>query len=348
MSAILRLVLYFLTAVVLQGSLFPGTAFGAIIDDTADLPSQQAQEKLELEEMKGEMNDIKSTMGQAARSAEQLQARLSGGQIQEIYLLVKESTIELTPGVTSSALTYNAQVPGPVLRLKEGAAARIVLHNQTKQPTSLCLHGLLLPQSVAGLPRQGAGLVNPGETFVFQFVAPRAGTYWYHPQVPQSDQTARGLFGAIVVEPAGARTYERDFVLVLAQSTVSPKAGTTAGAPRGSSTYFTINGKSAPSIAPLELASGERVRLRIINAGQQSCPLFLSGHHFEVVATNGSDALEPHASRDTLCVQPGDRYDLEFVADNPGVWSLASIIPAQTNNDGKFPGGMAMVVRYKH
>jgi FtsP/CotA-like multicopper oxidase with cupredoxin domain len=232
-------------------------------------------------------------------------------------------------------LTYNGQLPGPVIRVKEGTPVRIVLHNNMRAPTSLCLQGLVLPQAIAGLPRKDAGMVAPGATYAFQFTAPAPGTYWYHPQVVHCDQMARGLSGALVVEPTSSQpSYDKDVVLVLGKVTVESK------------TFYTINGKSAPLIPPIELKSGERIRLRIINTSDASCPLYLTGHRFDVVAHNGSDLLEPHLRRDTVCVEPGDRYDLEFTADNPGVWSLASTIPAQTTTDGKFPGGFAVVVRY--
>ena len=86
--------------------------------------------------------------------------------------------------------------------------------------------------------------------------------------------------------------------------------------------------------------------MRIVNAGQESIPLSLSGHRFEVVSVNGNDPLEPHTFRDTITLNPADRYDLEWTANNPGVWSLASERYDQNTKDGKFPGGIACVVRY--
>jgi FtsP/CotA-like multicopper oxidase with cupredoxin domain len=96
----------------------------------------------------------------------------------------------------------------------------------------------------------------------------------------------------------------------------------------------------------MELRQGERVRLRIVNASPEAVPLHLSGHRFEVISTNGSDVLEPHVFRDTVTVNPSDRVELEFTADNPGVWSLASELMTQASNQGHFPGGIACVVRY--
>jgi FtsP/CotA-like multicopper oxidase with cupredoxin domain len=144
----------------------------------------------------------------------------------------------------------------------------------------------------------------------------------------------------VVVEPAAApKTYEKDVVLVLGDTTVPAKTG-------GRTTYYTVNGKSAPAIPPIEVHNGERIRLRLVNVADVAFPLHLSGHKLDVVSTNGSSSIEPHVTRDTITLQPGDRYDVELTANNPGVWSLSSVLPSQTSNNGKFPGGIAVVVRY--
>jgi FtsP/CotA-like multicopper oxidase with cupredoxin domain len=311
-------------------------ASAAVIDDAADLSTQQQQEKNELDEMRKEMGSIKSTIREAQQGMDQVrqQAR-NAAAIQEVHLIAKEAPWEVAPGVSVNLLMYNAQEPGPVVRLIEGQPARIIVHNQLRTPTSMCFHGMILPHSVNGLPKRDAGLIAPGQTYAFQFVAPPAGTYWYHPQIIHGDEIAKGMYGAIVVEPASTRkSFDREAVLVLGQVNSANK------------TYFTVNGKSAPLIPPIEVKQGERVHLRVINGAEVACPLYLTGHRFDVVACNGSDTVEPHVVRDSVCVQPGDRYDLEFIANNPGVWSLVSAIPAQSSNDGKFPGGIAVIVRY--
>jgi FtsP/CotA-like multicopper oxidase with cupredoxin domain len=313
-----------------------------LIDDAADLMTQQAQEKSELQDMRKELGNIKSTMTEATQGMQKLKEKIqerANANNSEVHLIAKDTTWEVAPGITVPALTYNAQAPGPIVRVREGDNVRIFVHNQTKANTSMCFHGMVLPQNVSGLPRKDAGMVAPGQTYAFQFIAPSPGTYWYHPQVIHADQMAKGLYGAIVVVPAHrANTFDRDVVLVLGE--------VRSGAAAGSRTFYTVNGKSAPAIPPIEVHNGERIRLRVVNAASVACPLYLTGHKFEVVACNGSDSMEPHVTRDTITLQPGDRYDLEFTANNPGVWSLASLLPGQTSNDGKFPGGIAAVVRY--
>ncbi len=361
----------------------------AAAGEVMDLGQEQAKEKMDLQEMRGEMNKVRGTMGEAIDALNQIVAEVNRPKVKEFRLVAKESSWELFPGTRVQALTYNGQIPGPSIRVREGDFVRVILQNDLRVPTSLHFHGLVLPGSVDGLPRSGSGLVSPGKAYAYQFQVMQPGTFWYHPQVMNGDQQARGMYGAIVVEPATVpKTYERDYLVVLGQSVVVSRpaavpverAGRTAKTPAPSPvkasasaaaktasppppdvlevispsavvppsavTYFTINGKSAPSIPAMEVHSGERVRLRIINGSQQMCPLHLSGHKFEVMSTNGADGLEAHVTRDTVALQPGDRFDLEFSADNPGVWSLASGLAAQTSNNGKFPGGMAQVLRY--
>jgi FtsP/CotA-like multicopper oxidase with cupredoxin domain len=248
-------------------------------------------------------------------------------------------------------LTYNGKIPGPPIRVPEGQPVRIVLHNQLKVPTSLVFHGVVVPQSVGGLPKKDSGIVKPGEAYAYQFVPSKAGTFWYHPQVINADQKSRGMFGAFIVEPRSGPSEDKDFTVVLSELNLGAGAEGTAHPVQPlksatSHTYYLMNGKAAPAIPPIELRQGERVRLRVVNAGQHAIPLYLSGHRFEVMSINGSDNLEPHVYRDTITLNPSDRVDLSFAADNPGVWSFASELLEQASNEGKFPGGIACVVRY--
>lgn len=315
------------------------------IDDAADLYTQQQQEKSELQDMAEELSNLKTMIKDAEAAAADQQSMLNRrGNVREIQLTVKETAWEVLPETLAEGLGYNGQVPGPLLRVKQGDPVRVIVHNQMKTPTSLSFHGLKLPQAVAGLPRKDAGLIGPGQDFAYQFIADTAGTYWYHPQVTHLDQLSKGLFGAIVVESNGAeRSYDRDVVLVLSRVRAERRANGKSG------DYFLVNGKAAPAVPPIEVHMRERLRLRIINASGQACPVSLTGHRFVVASINGSDAgdaREPRITRDTFTLQPADRVDLDVVADNPGVWSLASMLPHQASNDGRFPGGIAIVVRY--
>ncbi len=340
---------------------FSSPAF-AQLEEMGSLMQEQAKEKEELDSMKQEMNEIKSTINSATQQMDQLRETIQPGKIHEVHLFAREAMCEVVSGVKINCMTYNGRLPGPPIRVQEGEIVRIVLHNQLKVPTSLHLHGLIAPHNVDGLPKKDQGIVKPGESYAYQFQAMQPGTYWYHPQIIHQEQRVSGMYGALIVDPKFvSKQVDKDMVFLLGclrapavvktvTSQTLPKAGA-AGAPARpvaspALTYYLVNGNSAPSIPPLELKKGERVKLRVINAGQEAVPLHITGHRFRVSGINGGDPLEPHVLRDTISIGPSERVDLEFVADNPGVWSLASELVDQATTDGKFPGGIACVVRY--
>jgi len=83
---------------------------------------------------------------------------------------------------------------------------------------------------------------------------------------------------------------------------------------------------------------GDRVRVRLINAGYQVHPMHLHGKRFTVIAKDGSPLPAPYQS-DTVLVGPGERYDFEFLADDPGQWMFHCHILHHVGNDTVEPGG---------
>ncbi|MBX9879904.1 MAG: multicopper oxidase domain-containing protein [Candidatus Obscuribacterales bacterium] len=327
-----------------------------------EIKTEQEEEKDSLKKMRDELNDLKSTIMEGSQAMGQLQSAVAQQAKTRVYrLAVKDGRVEIMPGVFASALTYNGLTPGPVLEATEGDTIQLTVSNESRQPTSFYIDGLILPHAVAGLPREGHGVIKPGAAETYQFKVEQSGLFTYHPQVNHLAQKTQGLFGMLVVDADAPKTFSKEQVMVIGQWTV---AGAPAGSPgkvapspgkagaaavasaSGPTTYFTVNGKSAPAIPPIAVVRGDRVRLYVANTTSQSVPLQLTGHRFEVISVSGSDAMEPHVFRDTYCVQPGDRVVLEFLADNPGVWSLASQLPHQVTNRGKFPGGIAIPVIY--
>ena len=109
--------------------------------------------------------------------------------------------------------------------------------------------------------------------------------------------------------------------------------------------YFTINGKAFPAAETIELKKGQRARIRLISIGQFVHPMHLHGVPFKIVATDGHPVPEAAQwTKDTVSVAPGERYDIEFTASEPGAWMLHCHIPHHITNDGVEPGGLMLVV----
>ena len=117
---------------------------------------------------------------------------------------------------SAHGVMVNGTVPAPLLRLKEGQRLRIAVTNRLKEQTSIHWHGLLLPFQMDGVPGVSFPGIDPGETFTYEFPLIHAGTFWYHSH--SGMQEAMGLYGPIVIDPAGVDPVacDREHVLVLA------------------------------------------------------------------------------------------------------------------------------------
>ncbi len=251
-------------------------------------------------------------------------------------------------GIEQVAWTYNGMVPGPLIRVVEGDNVRFVVKNELPEPTTIHWHGIELPNSMDGVPGMTQEAIQPGETFTYEFVAKPAGTFWYHSHVDSDVQIGVGLHGAFIIDPKtpDADPPDVDEVVMLNEwRFVDGKTYASMPMSGMDPNYFTINGKIFPATKTVHAKVGDRVRLRFIAAGQFVHPMHLHGFPFKIVATDGHPVPEAsQLTKDTVLVAPGERYDVEFVATEPGMWMIHCHITHHTTNDGEEPGGLMMVV----
>ena len=85
--------------------------------------------------------------------------------------------------------------------------------------------------------------------------------------------------------------------------------------------FWTINGRMFPDVPMFDVREGEVVVMHLRNDSGDVHPMHLHGHHVAVLARDGVAASGSPWIVDSLDVHPGERYDIAFVADNPGIWS---------------------------
>ena len=121
-------------------------------------------------------------------------------------------------GRPSSATAVNGQVPGPLLRVKEGDTVTLRVTNRLSEMTSIHWHGLVLPPEMDGVPGISFPGIAPGETYTYRFTVRQTGTYWYHAHTLH-EQT--GVYGALIAEPrdASAARADRDYAVLLSDWT---------------------------------------------------------------------------------------------------------------------------------
>ena len=118
-------------------------------------------------------------------------------------------------GHPTVAHTINGQLPGPVLRWREGATVTLRVTNRLPVQSSIHWHGIIVPADMDGVPGISFPGIEPGETFVYRFPVKQSGTYWYHSHSLFQEQS--GPYGPLVIEPAGRERNpsDRDYVVML-------------------------------------------------------------------------------------------------------------------------------------
>ncbi|UOY03863.1 multicopper oxidase family protein [Blastococcus sp. PRF04-17] len=217
----------------------------------------------------------------------------SGDPDVAVELTAARGTFELAGGDRIEGYTLNGSSPGPALEVHQGDLVQVTLINaDVPDGVTLHWHGVDVPNAEDGVAGVTQDAVAPGESHVYRFVAEDAGTYWYHSHQVSHRQVRGGLFGTLVVLPAGGRD-EQDVV-----AAVHTYQG-----------HRTVNGRTG--ITTVETEPGRPVRVRLVNTDNGPLRAWVSGAAFRVVAVDGTDVHEPTAVRsEGVLVTAGGRLDL--------------------------------------
>ena len=212
---------------------------------------------------------------------------------------------------------YDGLAPGPEIRVAQGARVQRRLVNDLPDATSVHWHGIRIDNAMDGVAGLTQEAIAPGETFDYDFVAPDAGTYWYHAHNRSFEQVARGLHGALIVEEPEPLDIDSDEVLILDDWLIDPETAQIAdtfGAMQNLShagrlgNYNTVNGAYNLS-RPVK--RHDRLRLRLISAANARIfQLALSGLDGWVVALDGMPLAEPTKVDGPFLLATAQRIDM--------------------------------------
>ena len=239
------------------------------------------------------------------------------GTVREFDLTAAPAELPLLDGAKIKVWAYNGSVPGPTFRVRVGDRVRVRFTNRLPQATTVHWHGVRVPNAMDGVPHLTQPPVEPGQSFVYEFVPKDAGTFWFHPHVRSSEQVERGLYGVLVVEDADPPPYSRDVVWVLddwllgEDRQVYPEFNTMHDLMHDGrwGNVVAVNGRIGERFA---VASGERVRLRLVNSANARVfkPDF-GALDVKVIAIDGLYLRAPIPYRG-LEIAPGNRVDLDI------------------------------------
>ena len=205
------------------------------------------------------------------------------------------------PQPTTPVWSFNGSVPGPELRVPQGAKVRVRVRNGLAEETTVHWHGVRVPNGMDGVPHLTQPPIKPGGEFLYEFDAVDAGTFWYHPHQRSFEQVGRGLYGALIVEEPEPVRVDRDIVWVLddwrllTNGAIRDDFGNGHDRSHGGrfGNAITVSGQS---LDKFDVQPGERIRLRLINAANaRTFGLEFTGHEPIVVAIDGQP-VTPHAA----------------------------------------------------
>ena len=250
--------------------------------------------------------------------------RMKNG-VKEFHLVAEPVVRELAPGMKAHLWGYNGQSPGPTIEVVEGDRVRLFVTNKLPEHTSIHWHGQRLPNGMDGVAGLNQPAIQPGKTFVYEFVAKRPGTFMYHPHADEMVQMAMGMMGFWVTHPKDPRLHrvDRDFCFLLNAYDIDPGSFTPKISTMLDFNLWTFNSRVFPGIDPIVCGLNDRVRIRIGNLTMTNHPIHLHGHEFVVSGTDGG--WTPPASRwpeVTADIAVGQMRAIEFDATDLGDWAF--------------------------
>jgi FtsP/CotA-like multicopper oxidase with cupredoxin domain len=271
-------------------------------------------------------------------------------------LRIEPCTVEIGPGITIKTLAYNGQVPGPLLRLREGVPVTIDVTNASESPDLVHWHGLAIDSLNDGAMEEGSPMIAAGKTQRYVFTPKPSGTRWYHTHATAYDDLSKGTytgqFGFLLIDgkeqPA---RYDQEINLAIhhwgpsfvpmveTMRDQSSNMPLTTGSDVGYK-YATIQGHMLGAGEPIRVKRGQRVLMRLLNASAtENVVLALPGHTFTVVAMDGNPVPNPKAV-EVLSLAVAERVDAIVEMNSPGVWVLGSTLSKEREM------GLGVVIEY--
>ena len=218
-----------------------------------------------------------------------------------VHLTTRQGKVKLADGRVVDGFSVNGTSPGPLIEATVGQLVEVHVHNaNVAEGVAIHWHGVDVPNAEDGVAGITQDAIKRGKDYTYRWVAPHAGTFWYHSHQVSHEQVRGGLLGAILIHPKAPEPGVRD-VVALAHLYQDQD---------------TINGRS--DFSRVEAAPRQRVRVRVINTDNGPQALWTSAP-YRVVATDGYDVNQPSEVKDKAFVLPaGGRVDLAMTVPTDG------------------------------
>lgn len=232
-------------------------------------------------------------------------------------------------------LAYNGSIPGPLIKVSQGAQVTINFKNDTDMPTLLHSHGVRMDNQFDG-SQTSQKEIAPGSSFAYTLKFPDAGMYWYHPHVREDFEQELGLYGNLLVVPRDRNYWDPvnqevpltldDILIQNGKIELSKQAADHTLMGRYGNISL-VNGQTDYS---LQAKKGEVVRFYLTNvANARPFNFAIEGAKLKLVGSDGG-AYEQDQWKDSIVIGPSERAIVEVLFNASGTFAIQNKTPDQT------------------
>lgn len=233
---------------------------------------------------------------------------------------------------------YNGQIPGPLIKVRQGSSIYVNFTNNLDIETTVHWHGLRLENKFDGVPVVTQEPIQPGESFLYKLDFPDEGIYWYHPHIRDDIGQEMGLYGNILVEPARhmSGSVDKEAALFLDDIKIN-ESGDIYPFNREYANFaltgrfgniMLINGEADYQ---LNVGKGEVVRFYLTDSANTRTFNFSIENTRMKLIGGDSGRYEKETLVDSVVLSVGERYIVDVLFDKPGTFRILNNFPEQNN-----------------
>ncbi len=252
----------------------------------------------------------------------------------DTYSLTASYVSKNINGVEYRMLAYNGSIPGPVIKVPQGAQVTINFKNNTDMPTLFHSHGVRMDNQFDG-SQTSQQPIPPGGSFAYMLKFPDAGMYWYHPHVREDFEQELGLYGNFLVVPTDNNYWDPvnqevpltldDILIQDGKIELSKQASDHTLMGR----YGNVSLMNGLTNYSLSAKKGEVVRFYLTNvANARPFNFAIEGAKLKLVGSDGG-AYEQDQWKDSVVIGPSERAIVEVLFDKSGTFAIQNKTPDQ-------------------
>jgi len=257
-----------------------------------------------------------------------------------VFQLEAKPVVKNINGNIIRMLAYNGQIPGPLMKVKQGSSMYVNFTNKLDMETTVHWHGIRLENKYDGVAGVTQNAVKAGESFLYKLDFPDDGIYWYHPHVRDDIGQELGLYGNILVEPTkNYNPVDKEVALFLDDIKIEKgdvdlfsKNFARFALTGRFGNIMLVNGETNYT---LNVKKGEAVRFYLTNsANTRTFNFSIEDHRMKLVGGD-SGKYEKESFVDSATLSISERYIVEVLFENPGTFKILHRTPEKTYALGK-------------